>query len=320
MRRRDLLTSAAVALACATAPRRLRAQTDDLQKLRLVAVPTDALTPLYYGIKQGAFQRAGIDLEILPAASGAAAVTAMLGGAYDIANASLLAVLSAHLHDIPVLIVGPQLLYTPENPFALLQIAVDSPIKTGADLDGKIVAVSALNDLNQLAISSWVDKNGGSSKTLKFVEMPAVATDEALFQHRVDAGLLPEPILDNSLSAGRTKTLGDAFGAVAKAFISSAYIARTDWASSHSDVLLRFNRVAAQMSAYTNAHQAETAPMMAEATKIPLAVMLRMKRAVIATTLDDRLVQPLIDAAAKYQMISHAFPAKEIIWSPRSQG
>jgi hypothetical protein len=40
-----------------------------------------------------------------------------------------------------------------------------------------------------------------------------------------------------------------------------------------------------------------------------------MHRSLNATALDPKLVQPFIDAAAKYEHIAHAFPAHEIFWT-----
>jgi NitT/TauT family transport system substrate-binding protein len=311
MKRTRFLAAAGAALA----PTALRAQPAP-EKLRLIAIPSDALTPLYYGLKTGMFAREGVDLEIVPAMSGTAATTAVIAGAYEVANTSLIPALLAHLRGIPIAIVAPQAVYTADAPFSMLQVPIDSTVRTGADLNGKTVATAAHNDLSQLSISAWVDKHGGDSTTLKWVEIPNSAMDEALVQHRIAAANLLEPVLDASIAAGHTKTIGDSNGAIAPRFMFAAYVGRTDWAKEHAELLRRFVRVAGQAAAYTNVHTAETVGMMAEITKIPLAVMQRMKRVVCATSLDPRLVQPLIDVAAKYKNIPQAFPAQEIFFTP----
>ncbi len=40
-----------------------------------------------------------------------------------------------------------------------------SKLKTGADLNGKIIAVTTLGGTLQLGVEQWMDKNGGDSKT-----------------------------------------------------------------------------------------------------------------------------------------------------------
>ncbi len=67
-----------------------------------------------------------------------------------------------------------------------------------------------------------------------------------------------------------------------------------------------------EAAAYTNAHPALTAPMMAEVTKVPLEVMRKISRAPGATTSDPAMLQPVIDVAVKYKMLPRAFPAREV--------
>jgi NitT/TauT family transport system substrate-binding protein len=302
MRRLDFARLAALSLAYPAVSAPARAQ-GGLDPIRLIAIPSDALTPLYYAIKTGAFQKAGIDLQITFAMSGTAATTAVIAGSYDIANTSILPVMTAHL---------------PDNPFALLQQSTDTSYKTGADLNNKTVAVSALNDISQLTISSWVDKNGGDASTLKFVEVPASATGAALEQHRVAAGMLLEPVLDESIASGQTKTLGDAYGAIGKKLMFAAYVGRPDWAKAHADLLRRFVSTAGAAAAYTNVHPAETAQMMSEITKVPLPIMQRMRRVVCATAMDPSLVQPLVDAAFHYKQIAKPFAADDLFFNGKA--
>jgi hypothetical protein len=62
-------------------------------------------------------------------------------------------------------------------------------------------------------------------------------------------------------------------------------------------VVKRFVAATYDAARYTSARHAETAAMMADMTKIPA------------------LIQPAIDAAAKYGSIAHALPAKELHFS-----
>jgi len=53
----------------------------------------------------------------------------------------------------------------------------------------------------------------------------------------------------------------------------------------------------------------------AEFTKATLANVAKMHRTTNPTVLDPALIQPLIDAAAKYGILPRSFPAREILWS-----
>lgn len=74
-------------------------------------------------------------------------------------------------------------------------------------------------------------------------------------------------------------------------------------------------RVLEDAAAFVNKHPAETAPLVTELTKVELADAQLLHRTLNGTSLDPALVQPIIDAAAKYDMIPHAFPAREILWA-----
>jgi len=296
-------------------PTRVSAETAN-EKIHVGGSLAEDLTPLYYGIKSGMFARAGLDVEIVGTNSGSAATAAVVSGTFEMAKTSLGSVFSAHLRGIPIVIVAPEVLYTPRNHEGLLQIPVDAATKNGADLNGKVIGVPSLSDLNTMVSKAWVDKNGGDSSTLKFVEIPNSAQPEALAQHRIDAAIIESPALDASLAAGTSKTLADPMSAIAPTYMIAAFIARADWAAQHADVLRRFNRTLAEAVTYVNAHHPETTPLVAELTKIEMANAAKMSRTVGGTTLDVALIQPFIDAAAKYGMIAHGFPARDVMWSP----
>lgn len=297
-----------IALLAAARPASVRAA---LEPIQLICVETEDMTDLYYAVKTGMFARNGLDVTLVPTSSGAAATAAVVSGTYQIAKTSFLPLFSAHLQGIPLVVIAPQILNEQQNPRALLQIALDSSAKTGADLNGKTVGVPSLGDVSTLSIRAWVDKTGGDWRSLKFVEIPNSAMEAALVQHRADAAMLQTPQLDISLAAGTTKSLGNANAAIAPLFMFTGYIARNEWASQHADALRRFVATLAKATAYVNAHRPETVALVSEFTKANLANIEKMHRTTNGTTLDPALIQPLIDAAAKYGQIPRSFPARD---------
>lgn len=313
MRRREILTSiAATSVLAFGAPRVAGAQTLDVVKN---AGPlTEDITNLYWAIKTGLFQKNGIDLQLVGTNSGSAAMAAVVSGTYEMARVGIPASFPAHLRDIPIVIVAPGLLARSSNPFSLLQTANDAPYKTGADLNGKTIGTPAIGDLNTLATKAWVDKNGGDWRSLKFVEIPNSIMEEAIVQKRVDAGVIQSPQLAQTLQNKTTRTLGDAWGAIAPTFMAGAFFARIDWANAHGDVIRRYNRVYDESAQYVNTHYKETEPLVAELTKMELANVQKLPRGFNATSMDVSLIQPLIDASAKFEHIPRGFPARDLVW------
>lgn len=307
------------ALACAfvlafIAPSTVAAQTS-LISLKVGLVPSDDITPVLYAVKSGMFKKAGLDVQLQPATSGAAVVQAVVGGSYDIGKSSLVSLMNAHLRGLPVYLLAAGAVYDSSAPYAELVVAPDSPYKSGKDLDGKLIGVPSLNDLNVVVTDGWVDQHGGDSKTLKFLEIPNSAAIAALGEHRIDAYVMLYPPLAEALATKKAKILGPAYDSVGKHFVFAGWFTSKAWADAHPDVAKKFASVVYEAAKYTNKHHDETAPLIADVTKIPVDTIEHMNRVDGSTSMNPAQIQPLIDSSAKYKLIPESFPAKDLIWS-----
>ena len=282
--------------------------------VRVGTTLADDIQSVLYAQRSGAYRRAGIDVEMIAAVNGAAITAAVLSGAFDVGKSSLVALMSAHLHGLPVTILAPAAVYDARAPFSQLAVAVDSPAKTAKDLNGKLIGVPSLNDLNTVAISAWMDANGGDSTTVKFVELPNSAAAIAVAEHRVEAAGLTHPWLADGLETGKVRVLGDDYSAIGNGFYISVWFTTTDYAAKNPDVVKAFTRITLETALFTNGHHADTAAMVAEMTKIPLATVQKMPRVTMGTSVRAAAVQPMVDVAFKYKKIPRAFPARELVY------
>ncbi len=307
-RSRFLFGSAA---AIAVAPRIAVAQTSE--NIRFCGVPTDDLTPVFWAIDNGIYKKAGLDVEFIPTPSGSAATTAVISGAYEIGKSSPIAACAAHLKGVPVVVIANGALWEVNNAWAVGVCAVDSTAKSGADLNGMVVGTAGLNDLAQLAMNAWVDKTGGDSKTLKWIEIPNSAAAPAVADHRIAAVQLNEPFLSAAIESKQVRALAKFLGAISPSFASTLYMSHPDWANKNKALVERFVRITYETGKYTNAHPAETASLIADRTKMTLDTLKKVTRAHAATTSDPALLQPNIDVAAKYGQLSRVFPARRTV-------
>jgi NitT/TauT family transport system substrate-binding protein len=286
-----------------------------LTVIHVGGVLSDDLTPVIYAVKTGMFRREGLDVQIVPSTSGSAMASAVISGTYEFGKSSMLAAIDAHLRNVPLAIVAAGGTYDSHAPFAGLTVADDSTIANGKDFENKTVGSPALNDLNQLVVSAWVDQHGGDWKTLHFVELPNATAAAAIATHRVDAAVMLQPALAEAVTTKQVRELAPAYDAIAPSFVFACYFTSADYAKNHPDVVAKFVRVVYAAAAYTNKHHADTAAMMADATKIPLDTISHMPRVDGATALDPKAFQPVIDAAFKYHLITAGFPAREMLLS-----
>jgi NitT/TauT family transport system substrate-binding protein len=290
-----------------------RAADAPLAVINLITLPADNSAEVYYAEDLGYFKDAGLDVRITPMTNSGAIIAAVAGGAADIGNAVVGSVADARGKGIPVLFIAPAGLSDSASPTAALVTAKGSPIKSAAELTGKTVAVSGLNDLTYFATRAWIDKNGGNSAAVKFVELPFPAMAAAVIAHRVDAAFTVEPFY--AANEDKLTLLARASEAVAKRYMATGWIATESWLSTHADVALRFGSAIHRTAIWANAHHKESAAILLKHIKLDPAVAARMYRVRYALALEPRLLQPAIDTAAKYTGQSPV-STNSLVWPP----
>ncbi len=313
LRRSTFAAGALAAFAWPLAPRRVRAA--ELTTIQVGSALEDDAGVVIYAQQSGIFAHLGLDVNVGKIASGSAGAAAVAGGTLDFAKGSVIASVTAHARGIPFVIVAPSTLYSLEHPVSGLLVRIDSPIRTGQDLNGKTIGVASLIDSRILAIKAWVDQNGGDAQTLKFTEVPSATVVGAIDAGRIDATAASDPTLFNALASGRVRKIAEPNSAVAKRFVITAWFTTRDAALRNDDVVRRFRAGLQTAAVYANAHPREMAAYIAPFTGIEEAKLRQWTRAQIATSLGPADIQPVIDVAAKYRFIDKAFPATEMLFA-----
>ena len=290
------------------------AEAQALTKVVIASASDEDAIAALWSVQNGAFRRAGLDVTVQKASSGAAIAAAVIGNAVDIGKASSMVLLAAHAKGIPIVLLAPAAIYNADAPNAGLLVAKDAPFKTAADLNGKTFAVAALNDIFAVAIQAWIDKNGGDSKTIKFVEIPGSATGDAIAAGRVDGAMLANPNFTNAQISGKARVFAHSFDVFARHFVGAAFFCTTDYAAKNRDTVIKVRRALFESGEYINAHHDETVPTIAAFTGLDPAVIRTMPRLTLGTSIDPKLLQPLIDTGVQYGAIAHPFPASEMIF------
>ena len=161
---------------------------------------------------------------------------------------------------IPIVTLTPANLSDVGHNDALLVKARGSKVKTGADLDGKIVAVTTLGGTLQLGAEAWIDKNGGDSHSVHWVEVPTSAMAASLKAGRIDAAMLSEPFLTQNKAD--VEELGDAFAAIAPRWVGAVFVASKSWVTANPDAARRFVAAMRETARWANTHRADTAKIL----------------------------------------------------------
>lgn len=306
-------TSLALTAAALAAPQIGRAQS--LTAIKAGGVPEDSITPALWAAQSGIFRRYGLDVVVDAQRSGSAVAAGVAGGAYQFGKSSLMALIAAHSHNIPIVIVAPGGMYDASHPINGLIVKIDAPLRTGADFNGKTIAVSSLGDLYTVGTYAWIERTGGDWTSVKLVELPISAVYEAVVTGRIDGGNTIEPDLHAALATGKVRDLTDTNASIAKRYMYTAWFTTADYAKNNRDVVERFRSAIREATAYTNAHKAQTVDVFAKFSGMDPAVVAKMNRTDGGLSLDPQLLQPLINATARYKVIPAAFDARDFILS-----
>jgi NitT/TauT family transport system substrate-binding protein len=309
-----MLAGSAALTALGAWPRSARAQQSSraLTTVHVASAADDTVTPVLYALHTGMFAGAGLDVVLQKANSGSAVAAAVASGAMDFGRGTILPLISAYARGVKFVLVAASTLHVNGDPDSGLLVLADAPLHSAHDLAGSIVSVAGLYDLNWLATKVWFDANG-EGEGVRFIEIPNSAVLAALQDGRIAGGTLSEPFMSLALRSGKARYFANVVSAIAPNLIESAWYANADFVSKNRDVVARFRRVVEAATVYTNAHRAETVDLLAAFTGMDAATIGQIHRAVSGTTLDPKLIQPMIDAAAKFKVIAQPFPASVLM-------
>jgi NitT/TauT family transport system substrate-binding protein len=290
-----------------------RARAQSTATIRIAVLPSETMAEPFYGNDMGFFGKAGIEATVQTMASTSAIGAAIAGGSIDIGGIAVDTLGTMHQRNIPITVIAAcaEYAYPQTANITALLVANNSPIRTAKDLSGKTVAANSLHGLAEIATALWIDKNGGDSTTLKFVELPFPAMPAALASGRVDAAFILEPNV--TIAKKTSRILADCYFPIARRFSLNAWCCAPEWATAHPDLVKRFTAAVYETAQWANRNHAATAAIVTKYLKLDAAVANTMVRARYAEELNPALLQPLIDVSSAYNHTAR-FPATQLIY------
>jgi NitT/TauT family transport system substrate-binding protein len=288
----------------------------DLTKIRISTAAAETGGAALYAKDVGFFTQAGLDADIQFGRSGAASVEAVVTGTSDFGGSAVSSIAQARSRGLPVIIVAAGGLMTGKVDGALVTLN-DSPIQKAADLNGKTVAVTGLQSFQQYSTQYWIDKNGGDSSKVKWVEVGFADVNQAVESHRVDAASLFEPLITLALGTGKIKLLANTATAVGPRWLNSVWFSSDGYVQKNPDATRRFVNAVRQAANWANDHHEETNAILVKYLKLDPDLANRMTHDLQGTELTPALLQPSLDVMWRYNALPKSMTVDQLIWKPR---
>jgi NitT/TauT family transport system substrate-binding protein len=269
---------------------------------------------MFMAMEKGFFKAEGLELETLPMAGGAVIVQGVTSGDLQFGWSNVISLYQAHVEGFDFkLIAGGATNIREKNESHQLQVAKNSPVKVAKDLEGKTVAVNTLNNIVHLLAMAWVDKNGGSSAKVKFVEVPFPQMEPTLVAGKVDAISVHEPFATAALEKGNVRLLAQPWGDVLPKFLIASWFASEKWIAKNKETAQAFVRA---INRGIDAIQAD--PESSRAAMIKWAGLSPDLAKKIGLPLFEKVVsekdlQATIDLTQKYKLIAKGINARDVV-------
>jgi NitT/TauT family transport system substrate-binding protein len=259
----------------------------------------------------GFFKRAGLDVDVQVLGGGSAILAAVAGGSLNAGLGNPIPLALARKRGLRFVYIAPGYIFEDRGPaLSQLVVAPSSPIRTAKDLEGKTMAVVGLGGLDPLAAYAWLEKNGADTTAVKFVELGPAAMGEAVASGRIDAALMNEPALGDALRSNKVRSVARPYDALGKVVMVAGVFSTEEWASKHADAIRRLQAALNDAAAWAVANPEQAGVILEKYTKSPTP----RAREHHARTLEPGYIQPILDAAYRYKLISDPVSARDLIW------
>ena len=314
--RRHFVLGTGAALGAVAIGRPARAQ--GLTKIRVGTIPIVDAAPLMIGIAKGFFRDEGLDVDTTPAPGGAAILPSLAAGQFQFAFSNTTSTLLAIGEGLEFKFVTAGCSTGPKGPdLAGLMARTDAKIKTGEDLAGKRIAVNNRNNIMWIRASAWVDKTGGNSGSVTFVEIPFPQMVDALANGQVDAAMVNEPFLTVGL-----QTRGQDISVVswpmsdtAPNGVVSQYVATKDFIAQSPQVVEKFARAFAKGTDWVikNKGTPEWENAIAAYTKIAPERLRATALPIYDRVIEPAKIQDMITLMRKYKILKADLKVSDLI-------
>jgi NitT/TauT family transport system substrate-binding protein len=238
-------------------------------KVTVGVIPIIDVAPIYLGKQKGFFSQRKIDLNLVTAQGGAAIVPGVVSGQYQFGFSNVISLMLAQIQNVPIKSVANGVASTGQAgaDFSAVMVKADSPIQSAKDLAGEKVSVNNLKYIGEVAVRASVDKAGGESSQVKWVEMPFAQMPAALDPGQVDAAFVVEPQLAQLKAKGARPVAWDYVDPAPNLTIAN-YFTSTKLTQENPDLVKRFTEAINESLAYADAHGDEVRQVVGTYTKI----------------------------------------------------
>lgn len=281
-----------------------------LTEIRVGVLPTVDVLPIYLAQDKGIFEEHGLVVEPVVAQGGAALLPSVIQGSVQISFSNTISIIQAIEKRLPMTVVsGSHLAHDPaqpvdaDHPVSVLFASPGSGIESAADLNGRIVSINNLGNIQEVAVRNAIEKGGGDPSTIRFLELPLPQMQTSLDEGQVDAISVNEPFTTAGINAG--------YRIVARPFTDfdvsasqiSVYFTTASFAQNYPQTVESFRDALSEAIEYAREHPDEARAVLQQYTGISPEIAEQVALPHYETALNRPSIEELAELSQRYGLL-----------------
>lgn len=283
------------------------ADTGSTDSIRVAVFPSfNALGPRTAEL-EGIFEKYDLDVELVTVATPAESTPQLLGGKIEFALTDLIPPILAYTEGVQLTMVAPGAIGTEPDETGMgvgnLWVRADSDIQTVADIENATFGIPQTKGQLWVDIRETVDKAGGDSSKIEFVEVPN--TLAALASGSVDVVTTAEPSGTANLDNPEIRRLAPFVNAGGG--LAYAYVTTPQYAAEHPEVVTKFRDAIVEANVMLSEQDGLAAEVAATYIEMDPNILDRSMYARFLTEpINEQHVQTAIDRMVRYGLINES--------------
>jgi len=284
-------------------------------KLTVGTMKIGDLSPFFLALEKAFFKDVGLDINVAAMVGGAAIGPALASGSLNIGWTNVVSLYQGHLQGFDFrFIANGAINKRGTNDVFGFQVAVDSPIRSAKDLEGKTCASNTLRNIIHVAGMHWIDSNGGDSSKVKWIELPFPQMEPSLVNKQIDGFVAVEPFVTIPSKVNKkTKVLGYPLGGIAPRLLIASYFASEAWIQKNVETVKAFVTALNRGIDAHNANPEEAKVVLAKHTGLKPELLKELVVPAFEKKILGSDLQPMMDVSLRYKLIEKKFPPAEVI-------
>jgi len=233
----------------------LPVRADELAVVRVGVLPIFAVAAHFAAEKQGYFAQEGVAAMTQTVAGGAAGISGLAGGSFDVLYANSISCFTALDQGIDLRFIaeGAPVPTQPPDPGALM-IRKGENLKTGKDFEGRTIGINAKYDLQWLTMHGWVTKTGGDNDKVAYREVPLPSMLDAIRSKQVDGALVLDPFMTMGLGDPALERVAWPLSTALPGLPTSFWMVSASAAENKAPLIRRYLKAFLKGGEWINAH------------------------------------------------------------------